>query len=140
MSASSPRSRSLLCARGAYVAAAVATSAAGLLVHWRGEPFGASARDILGDILWAAMMAWWVGALAPNALRVSRSVVALALCFAVEFSQLYHQPALDAFRQTRVGHVLLGVGFDPRDLAAYAVGVATALLIELAVASARKSR
>ena len=130
----------MLRARARYVAAALATVAAGLFVHWRGGALGVSARDLLGDMVWSAMMACWVGALAPNARMVPRSVVALALCFAVEFSQLYHEPALDAFRQTRLGHLFLGVGFDPRDLAAYAIGVTSALLFELAVASARKSR
>jgi hypothetical protein len=129
----------MLRARAGYVAAALATIGAGLFVHWRGDGLGATARDMLGDILWATMIAWWTGALAPNARVVPRSVAALSVCFAVEFSQLYHEPVLDAFRQTRVGHLLLGVGFDPRDLAAYSAGVASALLVEMSFASARRA-
>jgi hypothetical protein len=48
-------------------------------------------------------------------------------------SQLYHAPALDALRATRAGHLVLGSGFDARDLAAYTAGVAAAVLLERAV-------
>ena len=34
-------------------------------------------------------------------------------------SQLYHTPTLDAIRATQAGQLVLGSGFDPRDLAAY---------------------
>jgi hypothetical protein len=54
----------------------------------------------------------------------------LAICFAVELSQLYHAPALDALRETTAGHLVLGSGFDPRDLIAYAAGVCAAALVD----------
>ena len=41
----------------------------------------------------------------------------------VEFSQLLQTPALNAFRGTTLGHLVLGSDFDARDLAAYAGGV-----------------
>jgi hypothetical protein len=44
-------------------------------------------------------------------------------CFAVEFSQLIHLPMLDALRRTTLGYLVLGSGFDRRDLAGYAGGV-----------------
>jgi hypothetical protein len=59
--------------------------------------------------------------------------MALAVCFVVELSQLYHAPALDALRQTTVGHLVLGSDFDPRDLAAYAAGVLAAAMLERSV-------
>jgi hypothetical protein len=59
--------------------------------------------------------------------------VALAFCFAVEFSQLVHLPELDALRRTTAGHLALGSGFDRRDLAAYAGGVIVAVLVEWAI-------
>jgi Protein of unknown function (DUF2809) len=125
--------------RLAFVALAVATIALGLLVHLRGAALGPVARDVLGDALWAAMIAWWAGALAPNARLATRTVAAYAVCAAVETSQRYHAPALDAVRATLVGHLILGSGFDARDLAAYALGVAGAALIEIA-AVARRGR
>ena len=117
-----------------YIAAALATIALGLFVHLRGEALGPVTRDVVGDALWAAMIAWWAGALAPRARLAVRSAGAYAVCAAVELSQLVHTPALDAVRATRVGHLLLGSGFDPRDLAAYALGIAGAALLEATLA------
>ena len=58
-----------------YVALAVATIALGLWVH-RGMPtLNPEARDVIGDALWAAMMTWWVSAVAPRATRVARAAV-----------------------------------------------------------------
>jgi hypothetical protein len=102
---------------------------------------GPVARDVLGDALWAAMIAWWAGALAPRARLVVRSLTAYGVCAAVEASQLYHAPTLDALRATRLGHLVLGSGFDPRDLAAYAFGVVGAALLEFVVAArSRRAR
>ncbi len=61
---------------------------------------------------------------------VTTAALAYALCVVVEVSQLYHAPWIDAVRATRLGHLVLGSGFDARDLLAYAVGVAFALLAE----------
>ncbi len=119
--------------RTSYIAAALLTITAGLLVHLRGEALGSAARDMIGDALWATMIAWWVGALVPRARLLSRSAAAYAICAVVEVSQLYHTPWLDALRATTVGHLVLGSGFDPRDLAAYAVGVAGAGLFEVVI-------
>jgi hypothetical protein len=77
------------------------------------------------------MIAWWLGAVAPRARLSRRAGVALAVCFAVELSQLYHAPVIDSLRETTLGHLVLGSGFDPRDLASYAVGVLAAALLEL---------
>lgn len=116
-----------------YVALAAATVALGLWVHRGGAALGPVARDVVGDALWAAMMAWWLGSMAPGVHVLRRSVLALGICAAVELSQLVHSPRLDAVRGTTLGHLILGSGFDPRDLVAYALGVATAVLIELAL-------
>jgi hypothetical protein len=78
------------------------------------------------------MIAWWVGVAAPTASLVTRSAVALAVCVAVECSQLLHTPSLDAVRQTTLGAHVLGSGFDVRDLVEYAGGVALAGLLERA--------
>ena len=127
--------------RASYIAAVLATIAVGLLVHLRGGALGPAARDVLGDALWAAMIAWWVGALTPGSPLARRSWAAYAICMVVEVSQLYHTPQLDALRATAVGHLVLGSGFDPRDLAAYALGIAGAALLEAAVvARGRRSR
>ena len=118
--------------RTRYVALAVGTIALGLTVHWRGDALSPVVRDVLGDALWAAMVVWWISAIAPASRLPWRAAVALALCFAVEFGQLWRFPALDALRRTTAGHLVLGSGFDPRDFGAYAAGVLTAVLLERA--------
>ena len=112
-------------ARLTYIALALVTIALGLWVH-RGAALGAVARDLLGDALWATMIAWWIGAVAPRMQLTARSAVAFGICVAVEVSQLIHTPALDSLRSTPMGHLVLGSGFDPRDIVAYAAGVAIA--------------
>jgi hypothetical protein len=97
-------------------------------------------RDVLGDALWAAMAAWWIAAVAPAIRLPWRAAVALALCFAVEFSQLVHLPVLDALRLTTVGYLALGSGFDRRDFAAYAGGVLAAVFLERAIERRRTNR
>ena len=113
-------------ARLAYIALALVTIALGLWVH-RGAALGPVARDVLGDALWATMIAWWIGAVAPRMPLTVRSAMAFAVCVAVELSQLIHTPALDSARSTTMGHLVLGSGFDPRDIVAYAAGVAIAV-------------
>jgi hypothetical protein len=112
------------------VALAVVTIAIGLFVHLRGAMLQSDVRDVLGDALWAMMIAWWIGALAPRVAPTRRGVAALAICFAVEASQRVHTPTLDAIRGTTPGHLVLGSGYDPRDLVAYAAGVLAAVLVE----------
>ena len=116
--------------RAPYTALAAATIAVGLAVHWHGTSLGRVTRDVLGDVLWATMMTWCIAALAPGARIPIRAAAALAICFAVEASQLYHTPGLDALRSTTLGHLFLGSGFDPRDLAAYTLGVLAAAVLE----------
>jgi len=118
---------------GVFFALACATIVVGLVVHLHGAALGRVARDVLGDALWAMMIAWWMGVLAPRARLVVRCSCAYVLCATVELSQLYHAPVLDAARATTLGHLVLGSGFDPRDLVAYAAGVALAALLESTV-------
>ena len=126
----SPRS-SLLSARIVYATLAMATIVLGLAVHLRGHFLGVTLQDVIGDALWAAMIAWWVAAVVPAASVPHRSLAALAICFSVEFSQLYHAPVLDALRRTPAGQLTLGSGFDPRDLLAYTLGVLATVFAEV---------
>jgi hypothetical protein len=102
----------------------------GLWVHRGGLALPPDARDVAGDALWACMIAWGVAAIAPAAAVLVRGAIAFAICSAVEFSQLVHTPSLDALRATTLGGLVLGSGFDPRDFAAYAGGIAAAIALE----------
>ncbi|MEO8070866.1 MAG: DUF2809 domain-containing protein [Acidobacteriota bacterium] len=127
-------------ARTRYATLAVGAIALGLAVHWRGAALPPVVRDVLGDALWAAMVAWGIAAIAPAIPLLWRASAALAISFAVELSQLYHAPGIDALRRTAAGQLALGSGFDPRDLASYAAGVLAAVLVERATARRRRNR
>jgi hypothetical protein len=124
-------------ARSLHLALVGLSIAVGLLVHFYGADLGSMAQDVIGDALWAAMIAWALGAAAPGARLVVRSAIAYAWCIAVEVSQLYHTPALDAIRATRAGHLALGSGFDARDLVSYALGVAAAAIVSASLRADR---
>lgn len=120
-----------------YVALATGTMGAGLMIHLRGAALAPDARDLLGDVLWAAMIVWWTGAMAPRASLFGRATVALGICFAVELSQLIRTPLLEALRSRTLGHLVLGSDFHSRDLVAYTLGVLAATLLEQMAVRAR---
>jgi hypothetical protein len=99
-------------------------------VHSYGDALGPTSRDVIGDIIWAAMIAWLIGAIAPDRSLRARILAAVAICFVVELSQLIHNPTLDMLRRTTVGQLTLGTGFDVRDFFAYTAGVLAAALLE----------
>jgi hypothetical protein len=113
-----------------YVLLAALTIAVGLSVHLLGTGLDSAVRDITGDVLWASMIVWLVSAAAPTASLATRALIAIGVCYLVETSQLYHAPWIDSIRATLPGHLVLGSGFDRRDLVAYAAGVLLALLID----------
>lgn len=123
--------------RAQYAALALVTIALGLAVH-RAESLPRGVRDVTGDALWGAMIAWWIGAIVPTARLRWRAAAALAVCYIVELSQLYHSPAIDALRRTTAGRLTLGSDFDPRDLLAYTAGVLAAALLERVTMSPRQ--
>ena len=126
--------------RVAFAALATGTVGLGLLVHARVFALPDFVRDKVGDALWATMVAWCIGAVAPGARVGRRSIAAIAVCWAVEASQPWHAPWLEAIRATTLGSLVLGRGFDPGDLPAYAVGVIAAALGETIVGSLRARR
>lgn len=62
------------------------------------------------------------------------AAITFALASAVEFSQLYHGPTIDAFRRTFVGRMTIGSTFVPSDFACYAVGTVLALAFDALIA------
>ena len=76
------------------------------------------------------MIFWLLSAGWPAASRKSRAVIALVVCFSVEFSQLFHNSRIDAVRDTTLGHLILGSDFVPADLAWYTMGVVLAALLD----------
>ena len=101
-------------------------------------------RDLL-PTLWALGVFLGLGCLAPHTRTVRRAIVALAVSYGVEVSQLYHAPWIDELRHTTLGALILGFGFLWSDLACYTAGVALGALVDHAVrqyvgASSRAAR
>ncbi len=84
----------------------------------------------IGDLLWALMVYLIVRFLFIRSTIKKVAVISLAFCFAIEFSQLYHAPWIDALRQTLFGKLVLGSGFLWGDLLAYVGGVAFGIIGE----------
>lgn len=120
-------------ARLTYLACALATIVVGLAVARAGHALPTALRDKLGDALWAVMIFWLTGVVAPRGAPWYRGIIAVVACFAVELSQLYHAPGIDALRSTTLGHLVLGNGFDAIDLVAYTIGVIVAVILERVV-------
>jgi hypothetical protein len=86
------------------------------------------------------MASWGFGFLAPRATTASVAIAAVAWCFAIELSQLYRAPWIDAVRATTPGRLVLGQGFHAFDLVCYVIGVGLAALLELVVRRVRSRR
>ena len=86
--------------------------------------------EFAGDTLWAMMVYLGLSVLMPHVRASRRAASALAFSFAVEFSQLYHAPWIDAIRGTTIGGLVLGFGFLWTDLVCYSVGVAAAVVLD----------
>lgn len=120
------RSRSRLL----YALLAAAVVAAGLF--WRSGliPMPQWLSNNGGDALWALMVFVSLGFLLPRASTLVLGLLALALAWGVELSQLYHAPWIDAIRGTIPGKLVLGNTFAWPDLMAYAVGISFGALVE----------
>ncbi|HEX8111805.1 MAG TPA: DUF2809 domain-containing protein [Kofleriaceae bacterium] len=84
-----------------------------------------------GDALYATMVFFGIGFIAPRIRTFTAAATALVFCAAIEGSQAYHAPWLDAVRDTLPGHLVLGQGFHAFDLACYAIGVALGVALEI---------
>jgi hypothetical protein len=113
-----------------YASLEVAVVAAGLL--WRSGliPLPSSLSNYGGDALWALMVFVGFGFLLPRIPTAVNALMALAFAWAVEFSQLYHAPWLDAVRDTLPGRLMLGNTFNWPALVAYAVGIGLGAVVE----------
>ena len=106
-----------------YLIAMAAVIAAGLWWRSAANPVSPFLHKYGGDALWALLMFLGFRCVLIRASILRVTLVSLAFCFAVEFSQLYHAPWIDAIRETRLGGLVLGSVFNWPDFLAYSVGV-----------------
>jgi len=103
------------------------------LVVARGLP-DSVATDVAGDALYAAAAYTGLVLVWPRARRIVLGTVAAAWCGSVELLQLTGLPVALADRFPPVA-LVLGSGFDPRDLAVYACAVVTAAVVDAGVSA-----
>jgi hypothetical protein len=124
--------------RGRYALAVVLTIVAGLASRAYAAYLPWWLAKNAGDALYATMVFWGFGFLAPRARTQRIAVAATAFCFAIEFTQRYQAPWLDAVRATTPGRLVLGQGFHAFDLVCYVAGVALGVGLELIVCRQRR--
>ena len=116
-----------------YLALTLAIIVAGLAVRWPGLGLPWLVAKYAGSILWGSMVYAGLRTLAPSARMTTSAAIAGAIAVAVELSRLTHTPAIDQFRLTLAGQLLLGRVFSAWNIAAYAAGIAVAALVDSAV-------
>jgi Protein of unknown function (DUF2809) len=126
--------------RLAHAAALVLVVAAGLGSRAFGRHLPAFLAAYAGDTLYATMVFVGLGILAPRASTARLAGAVLAICCAIEVSQLYHAPWIDAVRNTLAGGLVLGFGFLWSDLACYLAGVALGAAVEIGLTRWRGRR
>lgn len=109
----------MICRR--LIAAAIALTLIPIGILWRMGPLHLPPFFFKygGSVLWAAMVYWLVAAILPRFSPARVGGLAAAVAALVEFSRLYHSPALDAFRVTLAGKLILGRFFSLKNIAAY---------------------
>jgi hypothetical protein len=115
--------------RVTYVVLLLITIPVGLA--WRMVPLGLSPFWLKygGSALWAMALYWFIAVCLPRLSVVGLGCLAAAVAAVVEFSRLWRVPALDAFRLTLAGRLLLGRYFSLKNIAAYWVAIAVAALL-----------
>jgi hypothetical protein len=124
--------------RGLYALWVAVVICCGLASRAEALALPAFVAKYAGDALWALLIFLGVGFLSPT--RRTRAVAGLAVvvCCAIECSQLYHAPWIDAARRTWFGRLVLGDTFAWGDIAAYLVGIVLGGVIEWAVSRAHR--
>ena len=106
-----------------------ATIASGLALRALGLRLGLPAFIVKygGSVLWGTMVFFLVAIAAPRLSRGRIALISAAIAIIVELFRLVHTPALDAFRLTLAGALLIGRIFSPWGMLAYGVGIMLAM-------------
>jgi hypothetical protein len=83
-----------------------------------------------GSALWAIAVYWLIALLLPAARIITVAAVACVFALAVEFSRLIQSPALDAFRHTLAGRLILGSIFSPRNILVYWIAIVLTAIVD----------
>ena len=116
--------------RIAALAAMAATIALGLASRRWPAALPALFGKYPGDALWALMVFFGWRALRPRARTRDVASLALGTSVVVECPKLWQAPWLVDFRQSTIGHLLLGHVFSWQNLVAYGVGVLAGVALD----------
>ena len=119
--------------RLAYFVSAVAVAVLGFASRHYGSSLPAFLAEYAGDTLWALMLFLGISVLVPATGSFRRGAIAVAIAYAVELSQLYRAPWIDAVRQTRLGGLVLGFGFLWTDIVCYSIAVSLGVIVDCLV-------
>ena len=83
-----------------------------------------------GDVLWALMIFLLFNILLPTPKTRQIALLALAVTWGIEFSQLYQADWINTIRNVKIGGLILGYTFLWSDLLCYVGGIAVGVLLE----------
>lgn len=93
----------------------------------------------LGDFLWAIALYLSISIVLPNQNIITKILLALAISYSIELSQLWHTPWLEQLRSYTLVRLMTGVGFVWSDIVAYSLGIFCVAISDLIVyASCRR--
>jgi uncharacterized protein DUF2809 len=131
--------RSTLKVRLVYAAVGLVVVLCG--VAWRSPVLGLPpvVAKYGGSVLWGALVFACCRTAMPKAGGATAAILAALLAAIVEFSQLLHWPALDAFRGASFGALLLGRVFSWWDIVSYWAGIAVMGMADRCTRSGRQA-
>ena len=103
---------------------------AGLFWRESGVLAAGAASKYGGDALWALLVFLGFRFISPRSPIWTAAISAVLFSFAVETSQLYHAPWIDAIRRTHLGALTLGAVFNWPDFPAYVLGITIGVIAE----------
>ncbi len=113
-----------------YAGLMLVTVAAGLGIRFAPLGLPWPVMKYGGSTLWAVMIYWVLAALLRSWRPVPLAFVAGGLAMLIELTRLWHPPALDAFRATLAGVILLGKYFSVWNIVAYWVAIVLGALAD----------
>lgn len=108
----------------------LATIGLGLAIRFAHLGLPASIVKYGGSMLWACEIYWLISTLFAKTRIAFVALASAALAIAVEFFKHYNTRAIDAFRHTLAGILLLGRIFSWWDIVAYCAAIAAAALLD----------
>jgi hypothetical protein len=107
---------------------------------WRHLPLPLFLWKYGGSVLWTLALYLTLVVLLPRVTPAAISLLAAIISINVELSRLLHNPALESFRQTLPGRLLLGRYFSMHDIAAYWLAIAALCLFDNALSTRTTKR